>query len=95
MRRLLPLVALLLPAAPARATEPWEKAVAEAAKKPPMTAAEAEAFIRQLHAFVRAHHLKADPKSPQRGTVYEYVGTARDLVWKAGTRDREAHAVPR
>jgi hypothetical protein len=79
MPRRLPLLAVLALAAPARAADPppWEKAVADAAKKPPMTAAEAEAFVKRLHAYVRDHHLKADPKSPQRGMVYEYVDTTR------------------
>jgi hypothetical protein len=57
--------------------QPWEKAVAAAAAKKPMTVAEAEAFIRRLHDYVRENHLKADPNSPQRGMVYEYFDTTR------------------
>ncbi len=63
--------------APAAEPQPWEKAVAEAAAKKPMTVAEAEEFIRALHAYVRDNHLKTDPKSPQKGMVYEYFDTTR------------------
>jgi hypothetical protein len=86
MRHTIPLLALLAFATPAaRAAEPpaWEKAVADAAKKKPMTVAEAEAFVRKLHDYVRENHLKADPKSPQKGMLYEYFDTTR-----AGKPDR-------
>ena len=73
-------------AAPVIAADPkpaWEQAVADAAAKPPMTAAEARAFMRRLTEYVAAHHLKTDPNSPQRGMVYEYFDTTR-----AGRPDR-------
>jgi hypothetical protein len=70
-----------LAAAPAPAADPpapaWEKAVAGAARKPPMTAAEAEAFVAKLHDYARANHLKADPNSAQKGMLYEYFDTTR------------------
>jgi hypothetical protein len=64
---------------PAVAAEPvdWEKAAAFAARSSPMTANEADAFIRRLAAYVEANHLKKDPNSPQRGMVYEYFDTTR------------------
>ncbi len=62
---------------------PWEKAVADAAGKPPMTPDEARAFMRTLTKYVRDHHLKTDPKSDQKGMVYEYYAPAR-----AGQFDR-------
>jgi hypothetical protein len=75
----LPLAAVLLLASPAAAAEPppWEKAVADAAAKKPMTAAEAAAFARRLAEYVAANHLKTDPNSPQKGMVYEYFDTTR------------------
>jgi hypothetical protein len=81
-RLLLSLAALLLLASPALADDPqppqpWEKAVAEAWGKEPMTVAEAAAFARKLADYVAAHHLKTDPNSPQKGMVYEYFDTTR------------------
>lgn len=69
------LLAIPTPAAPTQ--QPWEKAVAAAAAKKPMTADEARAFALKLAKYVEAHHLKTDPNSPQRGVVYEYFDTTR------------------
>jgi hypothetical protein len=81
MRHALPALLLIALVAPVRAADPpaqpWEKSVAEAAAKKPMTVAEAEEFVRKLHDYVREHHLKADPKAPQKGMVYEYFDTTR------------------
>jgi hypothetical protein len=77
MRYLPTLLALVLLVTIAPAAEPWEKAVEEAAAKPPMTVAEAEEFIRKLHDYVRGNHLKADPKSAQKGMLYEYFDPTR------------------
>jgi hypothetical protein len=71
---------LALSFASAQATPPgkdWQAAVAAAAKKPPMTEKEAEAFIARLLDFVEKHHLKTAEKSPQRGMVYEYFDVQR------------------
>src|SRR6185312_8800158 len=70
-------IVLAIPTPAAPATQPWEKAVAEAAVKKPMTADEAGAFAMKLAKYVAAHHLKTDPNSPQRGMVYEYFDTTR------------------
>ena len=45
------------------------------AKEP--TAEEVRTFMRKLVDYVREHHLKTDPKSPQKGMVYEYFDTTR------------------
>ena len=69
-------VLLLLAAAAPGAERPpaWTRAHAT---KPPMTAAETRAFMKRLARFVYDNHLKTDPKSPQRGMVYEYFHVAR------------------
>ena len=58
---------------PLRAEEPW----AGAAGKPAMTAEETRTFMIQLLDSVSKHHLKRDPKSEQRGMVYEYFDVQR------------------
>lgn len=81
MRSVLAILALLSLFIPAPAADPpaseWRRAVADAAKKPPMTVVEAEAFVRKLHDYVRLNHLKVDPKSEQKGMLYEYFDTTR------------------
>jgi hypothetical protein len=67
----------LVGAADPKPPDPWEKAVAAAAARPPMTEQEARAFIRALAEYVRENHLKTDPKSAQKGMVYEYFDTTR------------------
>jgi len=52
----------------------WETAWRE---KKPMTVEETEAFMKRLAQFVFDNHLKKDPKSAQRGMVYEYFDVAR------------------
>jgi hypothetical protein len=78
-RLLATVIALSLAASAATAADPppWEQAVRDAAKRPPMTATEAKAFARQLADYVAAHHLKTDAKSAQKGMVYEYFDTTR------------------
>ncbi len=48
-------------------------------ERPPMTAAEAEAFAKRLAEYVVKHHMRRDD-SPQRGMIYEYY-----WVEQAGT----------
>ena len=67
-------------AAAAIAAPPAEKQPAWATAhrgKPPLTAAETKAFMRRLARYVFDHHLKKDPKSPQRGMVYEFFNVPR------------------
>jgi len=52
----------------------WE--AAWRAKKP-MTVEETKAFMKRLAQFVFDNHLKRNPKSQQRGMVYEYFDVAR------------------
>lgn len=70
-------ILLVIPTPAAPPQQPWEKAVADAAAKKPMTADEAKAFALKLAKYVEAHHLKTDPNSPQRAMVYEYFDTTR------------------
>jgi hypothetical protein len=44
---------------------------------PSPTAAETRAFMKALLRYVEKHHLKTDPRSEQRGMVYEYFDTTR------------------
>ena len=57
--------------------------VADASHAGPMTADETKAFMKQLLRYVEQHHEKTDPKSPQRGMVYEYYDT-KDKRWVQG-----------
>src|SRR5205823_15044532 len=43
----------------------------------PMNADETRAFMKDLVRFVRDNHIKTDPRSPQRGMVYEYLDVRR------------------
>lgn len=54
-----------------------DPAWAEAHRKPPMTAAEAKAFMKRLAQFVFDNHLKKADSSPQRGMIYEYFHVSR------------------
>jgi hypothetical protein len=54
-----------------------DPAWATAYQRPPMTADETKAFMRQLAEFVVDNHLKKADDSPQRGMVYEYFHVAR------------------
>jgi hypothetical protein len=54
-----------------------DPAWARAHLKPPMTAAETQAFMKRLAQFVFDNHLKRDAKSPQRGMIYEYFWAER------------------
>lgn len=71
LRVLLAVLACSL-AAPARADE-WPAAH----KKGPLTAKETRAFMKALLKYVEDNHLKTDPKSAQRGMVYEYFDVRR------------------
>jgi hypothetical protein len=73
---LLLLAVLVTPTCAGPLAQPWEKAAEEAAAKQPMTVAEAEEFVRKLHGCVREHHLKSDPKAPQKGMLCEYFDGA-------------------
>jgi hypothetical protein len=70
VNRLLPCVLFALIAPVVAADAP------RAIEAPPMTAAEAKAFIRVLTQYVHDHHLKRDETTEQRGMVYEYYDTA-------------------
>src|SRR5262245_18425051 len=63
---------LLVLASPACAAD-WETAW----KKGPLSADETRAFMKELARYVEDNHLKKDPKSSQRGMVYEYFDPAR------------------
>lgn len=56
---------------------PADGAPASAPRQGPLDAAETRALLRRLVRYVQDHHLKSDPKSPQRGMVYEYFAPAR------------------
>jgi hypothetical protein len=70
---------LALALAPAAVTAAEEKAPAWATAytKGPPGIDETRAFMKRLARYVFDHHLKKDPKSAQRGMVYEYVDTTR------------------
>jgi hypothetical protein len=53
---------------------PWTSA---AARKPPLTVAEARDFMKRLATFVVEHHMKREENSPQRGMIYEYYWVAK------------------
>ncbi len=63
----------LLTAAVCLASFPLSPPAAEEA----MSEQEVRAFMRELAEYIEAHHLKKDPKSPQKGMVYEYVDTTK------------------
>ena len=74
------LVSLIASATMAAKTPPAEKTPAWATAHvdaKPMTADETKAFMKRLARYVFENHLKTDPKSPQRGMVYEYFHVAR------------------
>jgi len=72
--RLLIVLGLLLGVAGAAEPEP---AWIQAWKKGPMNAEETKAFMKRLAQFVFDNHLKKNPKSPQRGMVYEFFDVSR------------------
>ena len=77
MRKLPLLFTLLLFTLAVRAADAPEPAWTKAHFKPPMTAAETRAFMKQLSQYVFEHHLKKNENSEQRGMLYEYLDTAR------------------
>src|SRR5881394_3491387 len=71
------LLSFLAAAVSACAAEPdRDPAWVDAAKAPPMTAAETKALIKQLAQYVFDHHMKKAEGSPQRGMTYEYFHVA-------------------
>ena len=61
----------------AEADKPPAWATAHLAGKP-MTATQTKALMMRLARYVFDHHLKKDPKSPQRGMVYEHFDVTRE-----------------
>ena len=78
MKTLTPVACALIAAAALGAGAPaGEPAWTQAHKKKAMTVAETKAFMKRLARFVFDNHLKKDPKSAQRGMVYEYLDMPR------------------
>src|SRR6185295_20357039 len=48
-----------------------------AAQSGPLSADETREFMKRLAAYVESNHLKTDPKSEQKGMVYEYFDVKR------------------
>ncbi len=66
-------IVLLAQALPAAEKPPW----ADAYRQGPMTADQTRAFARQLAQFIFDNHLKKNPRSQQRGMIYEYLDMSR------------------